>query len=137
MKTSIRFILFILFTFAVFTSFSQNLKTASSPTINLDPAKVAIYEKYLEYKHSFETGGYLQWKKDNPELYEKEMWYFSESFYIKRDYLSQGLALNESGIYIARFEKERKQDEEAIVTFPGFKDAMVLIPGNKLIYKPN
>ena len=137
MKTNFKLFLFLFILFFASFSFSQNLKTASSPTISLDPEKVAIYEKYLEYKHSFETGGYLQWKKDNPELYEKEMWYFSESFYITRNYLSQGITLNEGGIYVARFEAQRKQNEEAIVIFPGFKDVMVLLPGNKLIYKPN
>lgn len=129
--------LIFLFLFAVSASFSQNKKATSTPSINLDPIKVTIYQKYLEFRFSYVEGGFPQWKKDNPELYEKEMWYLTESFYIKRNYLSQGITMDEGMIYAPRFEAQRKQDEEAIVTFPGFKDVMVLIPGSKLIYKPN
>jgi hypothetical protein len=64
------------------------------------------------------------------------MWYFSESFYIKRNYSNDGVAMNEEAIDISRFESNRKQNEEAIVIIPGFKDVIVLLPTTKLIYKP-
>ncbi len=69
-------------------------------------------------------------------LYAKEMWYYTESFYVKRNYNNEGITLDESIIDISRFESQRKENEEAIVTLPGFKDVIVLIPNNKLIYKP-
>ena len=70
-------------------------------------------------------------------LYAQEMWYFSESFYVKRDHLSSGIVLNEEIIDISRFESHRKDNEEAIVELLGFKDVLVLLPKSKLIYKPN
>ncbi|HWY11504.1 MAG TPA: hypothetical protein VN026_09270, partial [Bacteroidia bacterium] len=82
-----------------------------------------------------EPGGFVQWKANNPDLYLKEMWYYTESFYIKRDYLTTGDALPESSIDISRFETKRKPGVEKIVPLPGFKDAVVLIPEDKLIYK--
>jgi hypothetical protein len=137
MRTNTKFFFILLFYFAVFIAFSQNGKGVSNPTIILDPEKVAIFQKYLEFQHGNYPGGFKPWKNDNPELYEKEMWYYTESFYIKRDYLSQGITMDEGMIYVARFETQRAQDDEVIVTFPGFKDVMVLIPASKLIYKPN
>lgn len=44
--------------------------------------------------------------------------------------------MNEEAIDITRFESNRKQNEEATVIIPGFKDVIVLLPTNKLIYKP-
>jgi len=113
----------------------SNLSWAqNNSSIKLDPAKVQIFEKYLSFRHSFEPGGFIQWKANNPELYSKEMWYQSESFYIKRNHLASGLTMNEGMIDVCRFEYLRKEKEEVIVTFPGFKDVMVLLPKNKLIY---
>lgn len=106
----------------------------NSSSIKLDPAKVLIFEKYLSFRHSFEPGGFALWKTNNPELYAKEMWYQSESFYIKRNHLASGLTMNEGMIDVCRFEHLRKEKEEVIVPFPGFKDVMVLLPKNKLIY---
>lgn len=102
--------------------------------IKLDSNKVLIFEKYLSFRHSFEPGGFVQWKNNNPELYAKEMWYQSESFYIKRNYLASGLTMNEGMIDVCRFEHLRKEKEEVIVPFAGFKDVMILLPKNKLIY---
>jgi hypothetical protein len=64
------------------------------------------------------------------------MWYYTESFYIKRDHLPDGITLNEAAIDITRFESKRQANVETIVTLDGFKDVLVLIPGNDLIYKP-
>ncbi len=76
------------------------------------------------------------WKQENTYQYFKELWYYTESFYISRNYLKEGLVLNEEIIDISRFEFNRKQSEESIVLIPGFKDALILYPSNKLIYKP-
>jgi hypothetical protein len=76
------------------------------------------------------------WKQENTYQYFKELWYYTESFYISRNYLKEGLVLNEEIIDISRFEFNRKQSEESIVIIPGFKDVLILYPLNKLIYKP-
>ncbi len=76
------------------------------------------------------------WKQENTYQYFKELWYYTESFYIKRNYLKEGLILNEEIIDISRFETNRRQSEESIVIIPGFKDALILYPLDKLIYKP-
>jgi hypothetical protein len=102
--------------------------------IKLDPVKVEKFLPYLKFKHSSE-GDFETWKSNHMLQYTKEMWYFSESFYIKRNYYADGITMDESQIYISRFESQRKENEEAIIQMPGFKDAIVLIPGNKLIHK--
>lgn len=76
------------------------------------------------------------WKKENTLQYYKELWYYCESFYVRRNYYASGEVLNEEIIDIARFENNRKADSEAIVILPGFKDVIVLLPATKLIYKP-
>jgi len=126
-----RFITQIFFLFILLANFSW---AQNSSSIKLDPNKVLIFEKYLSFRHSFEPGGFIQWKNNNPELYAKEMWYQSESFYIKRNHLASGLTMNEGMIDVSRFEHLRKEKEEVIVPFAGFKDVMILLPKNKLIY---
>jgi len=103
--------------------------------LKLNPEKVKKFLPYVEYKHGGTTG-FPAWKETNKLQYTKEMWYYSESFYVKRNYLNEGIALNEEIIDISRFESNRKENEEAIVVLPGFKDVLVLLPANKLIYKP-
>ena len=76
------------------------------------------------------------WKQENTYQYFKELWYYTESFYISRNYLKEGLVLNEEIIDISRFEFNLKQSEDSIVISPGFKDVLILYPSNKLIYKP-
>jgi hypothetical protein len=126
------FFLGILFTMSLF-SFSQD--PTDWTKIKLDPIKEKKFETYVEYRHSAGTD-YQKWKSENKFQYIKEMWYFSESFYIKRNYSNDGVSMNEEAIDIARFEDNRKQNEEALVIIPGFKDVIVLLPANKLIYKP-
>jgi hypothetical protein len=115
--------------------FSQTI-LAQTPDIKLDPAKVQKFGVYVIYKHSYEPG-FEVWKENNKLLYAKEMWYYTESFYIKRDHFPDGLELNEEIIDVSRWEKYRKPDEEVFLRVQGFKDALVLIPGNKVFYKPN
>jgi hypothetical protein len=100
-----------------------------------DPEKERKFLPYLAVRH----GGMNvieDWKKNNTLQYYKELWYYTESFYVKRDHLNEGYILDESNIDITRFESSRKQNEEFIVVLPGFKDALVLLPANKLVYKP-
>jgi hypothetical protein len=103
--------------------------------IKLNAEKVKQFTPYLQVRHGG-VEGFEKWKSVNKLQYTKEMWYFSESFYVKRNYSPGGERLDESMIDISRFEQHRKENEEAIVPMPGFKDALVLIPASKLIYKP-
>lgn len=117
--------------------FSAQAQNASFQTdlLKPDPAKEAMFLPYLAVRH----GGMEaieEWKSKNTYKYYQELWYYSESFYVKRNHLSEGITLNEANIDISRFESERKTNEEAILVLPGFKDALVLLPANKLIYKP-
>lgn len=103
--------------------------------LKLNPEKVKKFTPYVEFRH----GGpqvFPSWKENNKLQYAKEMWYYSESFYVKRNNSSEGTTLDESIIDISRFEASRKENEEVVVTLPGFKDAIVLLPASKLIYKP-
>lgn len=109
-----------------------------------DVTKEAKFSKYIEMSHG--DVNFSSWKKENRFLYIKEVWYYSESFYIKRNYFADGsvsidgnlntYSIDESQIDISRFELNRKKSEEAIVILPGFKDVIVMLPSDKLIYKP-
>ncbi len=113
-------------------SFSQDFSK-----IKLDPEKVKKFEIYLEIHHTDpQKENFKTWKETNKYQYTKEMWYFSESFYVKRNALSEGIVLDESIIDITRFENNRKENEEAIVEIPGTKDVIVLLPNSQLFYKP-
>lgn len=101
-----------------------------------NPEKERIFRIYILTRHR-EIKDLDTWKKNNTVLYYKELWYFSSSFYIKRNYLAEGIELDEGIIDITRFESNRKEDEESIVILPGFKDALILLPNKSLIYKPN
>jgi hypothetical protein len=102
--------------------------------IKLNPEKVKMFTPYLEWKHGGK-GGFEAWKSTNKMQYAKEMWYYSESFYVKRDHLTEGAVLNEEIIDITRFENQRQKSVETIILMPGFKDAIVLLPENNLLYK--
>jgi len=129
MKSNLK-LLFILVCVAIsFASYAQVNE------IKLNPEKVKKFLPYVEYKHGG-TSGFPAWKETNKLQYTKEMWYYTESFYVKRNHLNEGITLNEEIIDISRFESNRKENEEVIVVLPGFKDALVLMPVNKLIYKP-
>jgi hypothetical protein len=104
-------------------------------SLELNPEKEKKFSPYMFWRHGGPEG-LVDFKKSNSYQYLKELWYYSESFYVKRDHLSTGAVLNDAIIDISRFESSRKENEEAIVILPGFKDALVLLPINKLIYKP-
>lgn len=93
------------------------------------------FEKYIQANHDLQQN-FTTWKEENKIQYFKELWYYSKSFYVKRNHFSEGEKLNESIIDISRFESNRNETTESIVTLPGFRDVIILLPNNKLIYKP-
>ena len=101
----------------------------------VSPTKEAVYSKYVESNHGMNQN-FSAWKKDNKFLYIKEIWYYAESFYIKRNVNLSGYSIDEYQIDISRFESQRMEVSEFTILIEGFKDAIVLIPNNKLIYKP-
>lgn len=112
--------------------------SAQNQEIKLDANKIKMYLPYLQAKLGLETPAFNTWKENNKSLYAKEMWYHSESFYIKRNYHLTGDVLDESVIAIERFESYRKDNEEAIVVLEGVRDVLVLLPKNKCLYvSPN
>lgn len=135
MKVNIRTFVFA----SLFCSLSllnaQNEGPASTASLKPDPAKETMYLPYLAVRHGG-MASVQEWKKSNTVQYYKELWYYCESFYVKRDHLQSGVTMDASMIDISRFESSRKATEEAIVVLPGFKDVLVLLPSNKLIYKP-
>lgn len=131
MKLDFKLVLLLFFTGCSLPFFSQVPDAAS---LRPDPEKEQKFFPYVEWKHGGKEH-FQAWKDQNTVLYYKEIWYYSESFYVKRNYLNAGVVLDESIIDITRFESSRKENEEAIVVLPGFKDVLVLLPANKLIYK--
>jgi hypothetical protein len=132
MKVYFKSLLSLCFALLAFSSFSQIDDIAK---FKPNPVKEQMFLPYLATKH----GGVPtieSWKKSNTVQYYKELWYFSESFYVKRNHLSEGVTLNEEIIDISRFESLRKPNEAAIVVLPGFKDVLVLLPASQLLYKP-
>lgn len=100
-----------------------------------NPERERMFLPYLAIWH----GGIdkiEEWKKNNTVQYYKELWYYTESFYIKRNHFEEGVTMDEEIIDISRFEQERKPDAESIVVLQGYKDVLVLLPANKLKYKP-
>ncbi len=129
MKANFNLIFVVAFTALSVSSFAQ----VNSLEANSDKEK-----KFTPYMLSNHKGpdGLAEFKSTHKHEYLKELWYYSESFYVKRNYFKEGVVLDESIICIDRFESLRKETEEAIVILPGFKDVLVLLPANKLIYKP-
>ena len=99
---------------------------------------VEIEKKFEPYQVTVHhtLAAFKEFKTTNRPQYLKELWYFSKSFYVKRNYFAKGAELDEAMIDIRRFENYRKENQEAVVTLPGLKDVIVLLPLNKLIYKP-
>ena len=121
---------------AILSSFSYaQINSLESDLLKPDPKKEKMYVPYLATRH----GGLVAletWKQSNTYQYYKELWYYCESFYVKRNHLTEGVELNEEIVDISRFDSTRKEDQEVIVIMPGFKDALVLLPKNKLIFIP-
>ncbi len=131
MKTNMRLFLLAFLMTLTFSSFSQ---TQDWSKVKLDPIKEKKFLPYVETRH----GGpeqFAKWKEENKFQYVKEMWYMSESFYVKPDHFSEGAPLDIAIIDVVRFENQRKQNEETIITLGGIKDAIVLLPTSKLFYQ--
>ena len=125
---------FFSFIFCVFSMIST-AQVIDTDLLKPDPEKEKKFYPYLAIRH----GGIAaaeEWKKSNTYQYYKELWYYCESFYIKRNYFESGVAMNDYVIDISRFEKSRKEKEESVITLEGYKDVIVLLPAEKLIYKP-
>jgi hypothetical protein len=129
MKAGIRTILYLGFIVLSFNAVAQ------VNSLEANPEKERIYNSFMLWRHSG-SEGLSDFKKNHPHEYLKELWYYSESFYISRDYLKEGTAMIAAAIDISRYEYARKENEEAVLLLPGYRDALVLLPNNKLIYKP-
>ena len=99
------------------------------------PTKESKFSPYIEAKYDFQQN-FTTWKIENRFLYIKEMWYHAESFYVIRNHSKEGVRIDESMIDVSRFESYRKENEQVTIALPGFKDAIVLLAGSELIYKP-
>lgn len=92
------------------------------------------FDPYVRAKHGASFDFY-KFKTENKIEYYKELWYYSQSFSIKRNHFSTGETIDETMIDISRFDSVRKEDSEETVIIPGFKDVVVLLPSKKLIFK--
>ena len=129
------FLFTVILTGMYFLSVSQSGDVNPFQEIPLNPNKVIMFEKFVRNKHQTQLT-FEDWKAANTMLYVKEMWYYSESFYVKRNQNANGFLLNEGAFDVSRFESRRSETEEVIINVEGSKDVMVLLPLNKLIYKP-
>lgn len=104
----------------------------------------AKYAKFIQSDHGYNPNqNFEAWKKENKFLYIKEVWYYSESFYILRNSSpavsidgTANISMDDSQINISRWEYMRDANKEVTIKIDGFKDAIVLLPTSKLIYKP-
>jgi hypothetical protein len=132
MKQTSKILLITLFFLSCLGAFSQ---IASSNEFVPNPEREKMFLPYLAVRH----GGLPtieEWKKNNTVQYYKELWYYTESFYVKRNYFSEGITMDESMIDVSRFEADRKEDTEFVIALPGHRDAIVLLPANKLKHNP-
>ncbi len=123
--------LFILFGFCSV----YNSQTIVTDDLKPDPEREKMFFPYLATRHGGPEST-LTWKESNTIQYYRELWYYCNSFTVRKDYFNEGGALTESIIDISRFESQRKRNEDAIVVLPGLKDVLVLFPEKELIYKP-
>lgn len=128
MKTNLKLFLLGVLMSMSFLSFSQDWSN-----VKLDPIKEKKFLPYLELRHGGAEAT-KKWKEENKYEYVKQMWYFTESFKIKRNAQTTGVTIDEAGIDITRFEAERKANEETVINLPGFKDAIVLLPSKDCFY---
>lgn len=125
----------VLFTILSTLVYSQD-SNLSPESLKPDPAKEKTFFPYLAVRHGGPEAT-LVWKKSNTVQYYKELWYYCESFSIKRNHLATGDVINEAFIDISRFESSRKKNEETTLILPGFKDVIILKSIDQLIYKPD
>lgn len=121
--------------FCLFVFFVSLTSSAQVNPLDFSEKTEKMYTPYMVWRHQG-MEGLASFKKNEPHNYLLELWYYSSSFYILRDYSDRGEKLDESIIDIGRFENQRKDTEETILVLPGFKDAIVLLPSSKLLFKP-
>lgn len=126
-----RLLLILFFLTTISTAFKAQLKDQV-----IDKEKEKMYSPYMYWHHGGKEG-LEDFKKNHPKEYQQELWYFCESWYIRKNYLKEGVALDAYVVDIERFEQNRKEHEEAILVLPGCRDAIVFLPADKLIYKPS
>lgn len=114
---------------------SGNL-SAQVSSLEINPQREKMFIPYLAARHGGPEG-LTKFKEENHYQYLKELWYFTESFYVQRNHFGSGIELNEEIIDITRFETNRKPHEDVYLQLPGFKDALVLKATDKLLYKPD
>lgn len=114
--------------------FSAFLGNGQVNSLEISVEKENMYAPFLYWHHGGKEG-LATFKKEHPHDYLKELWYVCESWYIKKDYASTGVALDPYVVCIERFETYRKETEEAYLLLPGYKDAIVFLPVDKLIYR--
>jgi hypothetical protein len=134
MKKTYAKILFVTLLTGSLRLFSQS-GVPDAEAFRPDPEREKMFLPYLAVRH----GGLPEiesWKASNRILYYKELWYYTESFRVRRDHLPEGVTMDEAMIDISRFESYRLPDKEAIVELPGYRDVLVLIPASQLKYKP-
>ena len=124
-----------LFFLAFMTSLLCNAQTGPLEQFKTDPQKEAIYIPYLAARHGG-SESLLKWKQTNRLQYQKELWYYTESFTIVRDYASTGVKLDEAMIDISRFEHLRLAAADTTIVIPGYRDGLLLPAANKLRFKP-
>ncbi|HQQ95325.1 MAG TPA: hypothetical protein PLQ93_12265 [Bacteroidia bacterium] len=125
----------LIFLFAGYFFLNTTNIRAQVNGLQIDPVKEKMYRPYMLWRHQGEEG-LEAFRKEHPHAYMQELWYYSQSFYIKRNYLQEGAELDASIIAIDRFESQREDDTEKLIILPGFRDALVLLPSRSLLYKP-
>lgn len=121
-------IIFLVFTLVVSAGAQVN-------PLQISKEKEAMYTPFMYWRHGGKES-LEQFKKEQPHAYLKELWYYCESWFVAKDYSATGVALDLHVVDISRFEQYRKDSEPFYLVLPGYKDAIVLLPANQLIYKP-
>jgi len=119
----------------LFTCLYSSKYYSQTNNLEIDPLKEKQFSPYMVWRHQT-LEGLAEFKKNHPKEYAKELWYYSSSFYIRRNVHTEGASIDVSMIAIDRFENQRKENEEALIEMPGFKDVLILLPANQLLYKP-
>jgi hypothetical protein len=127
--------LFVLVIFFLFYS-DYNSQVILTEELRPNVEREKMFFPYLALHHGGPEST-LKWKESNTIQYYRELWYYCNSFSVKKDHFNEGGELIESIVDISRFESQRKKTENAIVVLPGLKDVLILLPEKDLIYKPD
>jgi len=103
------------------------------------PEAEQMYTPYIMVKHGIhDVNTFKSWKESNTMQFYKELWYYSKSFTVIHHVNDEGITIDESIIDISRFDSVRDSTKTVFIplTGAGYNDTIVLLPINKLIYKP-